>query len=116
MLEPPAFRFPIPRDIERLAFEAGVSIAALCKRAKVTPQTFRNWKFGRFSPSLDTVQRLVEAGTTMLAEASGAAATPASSRRKPAGKPRAAAKAAAKPATATPAKAAAAKRPARRPR
>jgi hypothetical protein len=85
--EPPAFRFPVPRDIERLAFEAGVSIAALCKRAKVTPQTFRNWKFGRFSPSLDTVQRLVGAGTAMLAEAKGAEAAPAPSRRKPAATP-----------------------------
>jgi hypothetical protein len=112
MLEPPSFHFPVPRDIERLAFEAGVSIAALCKRAKVTSQTFRNWKFGRFSPSLDTVQRLVEAGTAMLAEANGGAAAPASSRRKPAGTPRAASKAATKPVTR--AKAAASKRPARR--
>jgi transcriptional regulator with XRE-family HTH domain len=112
MLEPPAFRFPVPRDIERLAFEAGGSIAALCKRAKVTPQTFRNWKFGRFSPSLDTVQRLVEAGTALLAEAQGTAtapATPTRSRRKPAGK-------SATTKSAPRAKAAAAKRPARGPR
>jgi hypothetical protein len=104
--DPPAFRFPVPRDIERLAFEAGVSLAALCRQAGVTPQSFRNWKFGRVSPSLDTVQRLVDAGTTLLAEAQGAMTTPPTSRRKAPAKPRAAAKKAPKPA--------ATKRPARK--
>jgi hypothetical protein len=82
MFQPPAFLFPSPRDVERLAFEAGTSIAELCRRAGVTTQTFRNWKFGRFSPSLDTVQRLVAAGVALLAEAQGAASAPARPRGK----------------------------------
>jgi transcriptional regulator with XRE-family HTH domain len=115
MLSPPQFRFPTPRDIERLAFEAGVSIGALCERAGVSSQAFRNWKFGRVSPTLNTVQKLAEAGIALLAEADGAGAAPATSRRKPAGKPVAAKPAALRGAKlAARAKAAAAKRPARR--
>jgi predicted transcriptional regulator len=69
MLPPPQFKFPTPRDIERLAFEAGVSISALCERAGVSTQAFRNWKFGRVSPTLSTAQKLTEAGLALLAEA-----------------------------------------------
>jgi transcriptional regulator with XRE-family HTH domain len=117
MLAPPQFRFPTPRDIERLAFEAGVSIGALCDRAGVSSQAYRNWKFDRVSPTLNTVQKLAEAGIALLAEANGAAAEPTPSRRKPpVSKPRVAAKPAAlrgaKPAPR--AKAVASKRSARR--
>ena len=105
MLDPSAFRFPTSRDIERLAFEANTSVAAICTRAKVSSQTFRNWKFGRVSPSLDTVQRLLAAGAAALAEANGA---PAATHEKKLTQPR---RKAAKPAKA---KAAASKRSARR--
>jgi hypothetical protein len=103
MLGPLEFRFPTPRDVERLAFEAGVTIAVLCQRAGVSSQAFRNWKFGRVSPTLSTVQKLVEAGTALLAEAQGKPPAPARSRKQAVAK-----------GTRRPAKPATAKRPARR--
>jgi hypothetical protein len=109
MLALPEFRFPTPRDIERLAFEAGVSIGVLCDRAGVSSQAFRNWKFGRVSPTLSTVQKLTEAGLALVTEAQGASTTPSRSGRKVAAKPRAAAKG-----TTRTAKPAASKRPAGR--
>jgi hypothetical protein len=84
--DPLPFRLPTPRDIERLAFEANVTVEAVCKRAGVSTQTFRNWKYDRGSPSLDTVRRLLAAGTELLAVAEGGAVAPTSSRRKSAGK------------------------------
>lgn len=82
------FRLPTPRDVERLAFEAGATVEAVCQRAGVSSQTFRNWKYDRGSPSLDTVRRLLEAGAAMLKEASAAPAGPPRSPRKPPSKPR----------------------------
>jgi transcriptional regulator with XRE-family HTH domain len=102
------FRLPTARDIERLAFEANVTIEALCKRAGISSQTFRNWKFGRGSPSLDRVQSLLAAGIAMHAETQGAAVARVRSHRKPAAKPPA-------PKRGARTKAAAAKRSARRP-
>jgi hypothetical protein len=103
-----AFRIPSWRDLERLAFEGRISVSELCRRAEVHGTTFRKWKAGRSSPTVATVQALLDAGLAAVAEAERAeaqspAATPTRSRRKAAAKPRGRG-----------AKAAAAKRPARR--
>jgi hypothetical protein len=82
MFTPPPFLIPTARDVERLAFEAGVSIGTLCNRAGVTSQSFRSWKFDRASPSLRTVQRLLDAGLALLAEAQSPASAPAQPRGK----------------------------------
>jgi transcriptional regulator with XRE-family HTH domain len=49
-----------PAEIERLADDAGLSVAELCKRANVAHTTFYRWRLGRTSPSLDIYQRLKE--------------------------------------------------------
>jgi transcriptional regulator with XRE-family HTH domain len=48
-------------DVERLADEAGLSVAELCKRAKIAHTTFYRWRTGRTSPSLDVYCRLQDA-------------------------------------------------------
>jgi transposase-like protein len=97
------FRLPVPRDIERLAFEGRISMEELCRRADVHSSTFRHWRSGRSSPSIAIVKALLDAGMAAMkaAERAGHNATPAphSPRRKAAAKR---------------AKPAAAKRPARR--
>ena len=104
------FRIPGYRDIERLAFEGRISMVELCRRAEVHPSTFGYWKSGRSSPSVATVQALLDAGLAAVADAERTErdASPAA-RHKPR---RATSKAATKPVTH--AKAAASKRPARR--
>lgn len=41
----------IVADIERRAFAAGVSIAALCRKAGVNPTTFSRWKPSERNPN-----------------------------------------------------------------
>ena len=109
MAESP-YRLPTVRDIERLAFDGQISMEELCRRAGIHPTTFRYWKAGRSSPSLATVQALIDAGLAAAkAAAQVEAAGAASPRRKPAAKPAA-------PKRTARSKAAAAKRAARRPR
>jgi transposase-like protein len=68
------FRIPGYRDIERLAFDGQVSMGELCRRAGVHPSTFRYWKAGRSSPTVSTVQALLDAGLAAVAEAERAEA------------------------------------------
>jgi transcriptional regulator with XRE-family HTH domain len=58
-----------PADVERLADEAGLSVAELCKRANIAHTTFYRWRIGRTSPSLDVYRRLYEALRTAQADA-----------------------------------------------
>jgi transcriptional regulator with XRE-family HTH domain len=99
----PEFRIPGWRDLERLAFEGRISMEELCRRAEVNSSTFRYWKSGRSTPSVATVQALLDAGLAAMAAAERAEQTdkPAPDR----GRRKAAAKRA---------KSTAAKRPARR--
>jgi transcriptional regulator with XRE-family HTH domain len=103
----PEFRIPGYRDIERLAFEGRISMEELCRRAAINSSTFRYWKSGRSTPSVATLQALLDAG---LAAVEAASREPEASGRprRVAAKPGAKAKAPAR------AKAAASKRPARR--
>ena len=73
------FRIPGWRDIERLAFEGRISMSELCRRAEVHGTTFRKWKGGRTSPTVATVQALLDAGLAAVTEAKRAerTATPA---------------------------------------
>ena len=53
---------PTPRDIERLAFEAEISVAELCRRADVSVSIFTRWKQATgYSPRLSTIQKLLDA-------------------------------------------------------
>lgn len=51
---------PTAKDIERLAAEAGMSIAELCRRAGVAQSSFTRWKRGA-SPTLKVAQKLIDA-------------------------------------------------------
>jgi hypothetical protein len=88
------FRIPGPRDIERLAFEGQISMVELCRRAQIDPSTFRYWKMGRSSPSIATVQALIDAGLAAVRSAERAEAQAAPAKRRPRGRPKAKAKAA----------------------
>ena len=46
-------------QIERRARARGLSIAAMCRAAKIAPSTFARWKGGETSPKLDIYQRLL---------------------------------------------------------
>ena len=52
---------PTPRDIERLAFDAGISMTELCRRAGVAYSTFSRWKADVSSVKLSVVDRLIRA-------------------------------------------------------
>lgn len=56
-----------PQDMERLAADAGKSMAEVCRSAGVAPSTFWRWKSGKTAPNLTVYQRL-------LAEVRGAPA------------------------------------------
>jgi transposase-like protein len=88
------FRLPGPRDIERLAFDADITVAEVCRRAEVHPSTFRYWKVGRTSPSVAIVQALLDAGWAAKEAAERADAKAPAKRRSPRVRPKAKAKAA----------------------
>jgi transcriptional regulator with XRE-family HTH domain len=85
----PEFRIPSYRDIERLAFEGRVSMEELCRRAAVNSSTFRYWKSGRSTPSVATVQALLDAGLAAVATAERAEAKAAPAKRRPRAKAKA---------------------------
>jgi transcriptional regulator with XRE-family HTH domain len=88
MVESP-YRLPTVRDIERLAFDGRISMEELCRRAEIHPTTFRYWKSGRSSPSMATVQALIDAGLAAAAAAERAEAKAAPAKRRPRAKPKA---------------------------
>jgi predicted transcriptional regulator len=50
-----------PDEIEAKAKAAGLSIAEVCRRARVAQSTFSRWKVGKTKPTLGVYQRLCEA-------------------------------------------------------
>jgi transcriptional regulator with XRE-family HTH domain len=50
-----------PHEIEAKAKAAGLSIAEVCRRARVAQSTFTRWKAGETSPTLRVYERLCEA-------------------------------------------------------
>ena len=55
------FHLPTPEDVERLAQEAGKSMAQVCREAEIAPSTFTRWKAGKNRPTLDVCERLLRA-------------------------------------------------------
>lgn len=51
---------PTPFEIERLALERGLSIAAMCRRADLDPSIFFRWKAGN-DITLGSISRLLDA-------------------------------------------------------
>ena len=52
---------PTPRMIEELAFERHLSMTEVCRRASISPSVFVRWKSGQSSPTLATVQKMLDA-------------------------------------------------------
>jgi transcriptional regulator with XRE-family HTH domain len=46
-----------PQDIERLGAAIGLSVADICKRARVAHSTFTRWRKGDTEPTLDVYRR-----------------------------------------------------------
>jgi predicted transcriptional regulator len=52
---------PTPQTIESLAHDAGLPMKAACALAGIAHSTFIRWKGGRNSPTIENVQRLLDA-------------------------------------------------------
>jgi predicted transcriptional regulator len=52
---------PTPDQIAEAALEKGLSIGALCRRADVDAAIFYRWKAGRSSPTMRTIQKMLDA-------------------------------------------------------
>jgi transcriptional regulator with XRE-family HTH domain len=63
-----------PQEIEAAAVAAGISMAEVCRRARVAPSTFSRWKAAKTEPTLGVYRRL-------RAAALGGDAEPVSPRR-----------------------------------
>lgn len=50
-----------PEAIEAEARDAGLSMAAVCRRANLADSTFRRWKGGDRSPTLVTIEAMRQA-------------------------------------------------------
>lgn len=50
-----------PADVERLAGEARMSMAEVCRRAGIAQSTFTRWKANRTEPSIGVYRRIVAA-------------------------------------------------------
>ena len=51
---------PTPEDVENAARSVGLSIAALCREAKVDPSTYFRWRTGHRNMGIETVRRMVQ--------------------------------------------------------
>jgi len=52
-----------PQEIEARASDAGLTMAEVCRRAKVAPSTFTRWKRGATEPTLAVYRRLLDAAS-----------------------------------------------------
>lgn len=59
----PTMQLPTPAEIEAAADAKGLTIAALCRRADIDAATFRRWKAGDGTPTMATVQKMLDAIT-----------------------------------------------------
>ncbi|WP_408871362.1 helix-turn-helix domain-containing protein [Acetobacter sp. A11-2] len=55
-------------DIESEAKKAGISMRQICQRAGVSESTMVRWKYGRLSPRLVVVEKIINALTALLSE------------------------------------------------
>lgn len=55
-------------DIELKAKAAGISMRQVCIRAGVSESTMVRWKYGRLSPRLIIVQKIVDALSAIIRE------------------------------------------------
>lgn len=55
-------------DIESEAKKAGISMRQICQRAGVSESTMVRWKYGRLSPRLVVVEKIINALTALLNE------------------------------------------------
>lgn len=53
-------KLPTAEDIEARAKAASLSIAELCRQAGVAQSTFHRWRGEKTSPSVETVQRMLD--------------------------------------------------------
>jgi predicted transcriptional regulator len=49
---------PRHKDFEERAFQLGISLPELCRRAGISPQVFSRWKAGETSPTLDKLEKV----------------------------------------------------------
>jgi predicted transcriptional regulator len=52
---------PTPEDLEIMAVKARISMTAACRSAKVTPAVFHRWKSGHSHPTIDNIQKIIDA-------------------------------------------------------
>jgi predicted transcriptional regulator len=53
-------QLPTPHDIELLAAQSGISIPEASRQAAIRPEWFTRWKAGRTTPTLRTLQRVID--------------------------------------------------------
>lgn len=56
-----AIQMPTPEAILEAAQAKGLTLASLCRRADMDTATFYRWKAGRGTPTLGTIQRMLDA-------------------------------------------------------
>ncbi len=49
---------PSPQDFEKLAIDAGISVAEACRRARVHPSVFQRWRAGKSSPRFEAIAQI----------------------------------------------------------
>jgi transcriptional regulator with XRE-family HTH domain len=59
---------PTPTDIQHRAVDLGINMQEVCRRAKLSPSTFSEWKSGKKNISVRTLQRLLDATEPKAAE------------------------------------------------
>lgn len=52
---------PTPQWVRDAAEAKGLTLAALCRRADLDTATFYRWESGKGTPTLGTIQRLLDA-------------------------------------------------------
>jgi transcriptional regulator with XRE-family HTH domain len=50
-----------PEEIKRLAAKRGMTMAAVCAKAKIAASTFSRWQAGETEPTLTVYRKIVEA-------------------------------------------------------
>lgn len=59
---------PKHQDFEAIAYDAHLTMRAVCIKAGVAPNLFYAWKAGRGTPTLATLQKLVDVLNSLSAE------------------------------------------------
>lgn len=52
---------PTWNEIEEACATAGLTVAAMCRRADIDQAAFSRWKSGKGTPTLGTIQKMVDA-------------------------------------------------------